>query len=294
MRLFIAVLLSFLVTDIFACTGAKQMGMGMAGITVADNAHATYWNQALIPLIRPEISYTYSMGDVDNYRYDKVLAAVIPIGRFGVGYHHVESHTRSANAQIEDMVWNKFALGLHLFKGENVDWAIGGAVTEIITESYLLNITEPKTDSYSEVDVSSIVEKRSTVISGDKFRIGFLAQCGSDTLNLRPGASVVVPDKIGNLTLAISYYNFDNKFIDRDDGVESNDGVRFGAEQTIDLPYNTNLAIRAGKTHHDQFTYGLGLICNGVIVNYAHSDGVNTAWPTGPLELWEFGYRFDF
>lgn len=142
-----------------ACTGARQITMGGAGITICDDSHAVYWNQAMLPFLKNnEVSYTRLNDPEENHRYDNVGTVALKLNdRIGIGMQYIESdqlisksqfvkegdtilgtdtgegmHTSKYtvdHAKIEHQEWVKLAIGVKVYDGEKWKIGLGCAVT---------------------------------------------------------------------------------------------------------------------------------------------------------------------
>jgi hypothetical protein len=238
-----------------ACTGTKQIAMGGAGITIADNSHATYWNQAnLANLENGEASYTTAVHGEKGTGYDNVFTAAMPIGeRAGIGIHINNSEKERDSGMIENTKWIKFAAGYKLNNSEN-GWnhAVGGAITPKLmsqTRTEESNATEIPEQNKMNYEVSYIGTKDNVFSEGDTLRVGTLLRRNetlSDVLwNLRPGVSYTKSNKLGDLTLATSYYGMDGLL-----GLEDKSsihGLRLGIEQKL----GDKVALRAGTEKYN-------------------------------------------
>jgi hypothetical protein len=238
-----------------ACTGTKQMAMGGAGITISDNSHATYWNQAnLANLENGEASYTTAVHGEKGTGYDDVFTAAMPIGeRAGIGIHINNSEKERESGIIENTRWIKFAAGYKLKESKD-GWnhSIGGAITPKLmsqTRTEKSNIAEISEQTKMNYEVSYLGTKDNVFSEGDTLRVGALLR-RNETLkdviwNFRPGISYTKSNKLGDLTLATSYYGMDSLL-----GLEDKNsahGLRLGIEQKL----GDKIALRAGTEKYN-------------------------------------------
>jgi len=274
-----------------ACTGAKQIGAGVTGISTADNSHATYWNQAILPTLKqPEISHTHLVGEArDTVRYDNVFNIAIPLNKtVGIGIQHIDSNVRNnvdgvwkryvgntlvkqspINSKVtEKQKWLKLGFGTKIAKINNWDISIGGAVTQRkINKNQTKEFVGYNNDGSDKIttiedernflsyDASLLITKK--INDNDSLRFGAQLQ-GQN--NLRPGISYT---KDG-LTLAVDLYNFDNMITKSDTSAK---GEMIGIEQKVG-----NFSLRTGYYNLNKYkhwTIGAGYEKNNIGVNFA-------------------------
>ncbi len=265
-----------------ACTGARQIGMGSAGVASCEDSHAVYWNQARLPLLdEAEVSYTQQIGEKENARYDNVLSLTSPINeRLGVGVQYVMSSKGTLNRDKwkEDFDWIKFALGYILKDGRTnspSSWthSIGGAITPKIIEFRERKNGQETLYKESIVfyDISCLAEKTDMWINEDKLSLGILIRTGriaeedeedAFRLAIRPGACYRLPNRFGDFTISAEYY-----------GVKGAAGPRFGIEQVIGNE-KRNISLRAGyeDVSNSAFMAGLGIKHKNLGANIVWTD----------------------
>lgn len=272
-----------------ACTGAKQAAMGHAGVAIADNAHAVYWNQALLPLLKSaQISYTARLGGNDKYRYDHVVSAVTPIKKFGVGLQYINSETYSSGYERVDLhasrreywEWLIFGAGFKIYDDHDYIFSLGTAVRPIWVHYDSQITARSDTGSYIfksgyqklfwQHDLSLIAEKRNFFQNGDILRLACLWQ--DIPRNVRPGASYSFLLKRVTATLSAEIYDARNFFDCRD--------LQFGAEITIG-----NFNFRGGLSTRPNYSFGVG---------YKVSDNIRIDFSALSLKtsLVEVGFSF--
>lgn len=278
-----------------ACTGARQVAMGDAGVAACDNSHAVYWNQARLPLLeKSEVSYTQQFGDVEKARYDNIVSFAAPISkRFGAGIQYMDS----SKGDLKKDGWNdkesgiKLGAGYLLTAGKSNSWthAVGASLTSKNIKSTTKRSNEEIKTRQKTVlnpDLSYLAEKRNLLTENDKLSIGVLARHLSgiygNTLTVRPGAGYSFDNKLGTLTFSFEGYDFN----DLKNGENDFFGKRFGLEQKVGSK-EKNVALRAGYESADDkdiFMAGIGLKYKNLGLDVAFTDR-NVGW-------FEISYRF--
>lgn len=254
-----------------ACTGAKQMAMGHAGITISDDANSTYWNQAKIPFLkRPALTFTKLVGNCESYRYDNTLSFATPLlGRLGLGLQLMNSSQDIKDLSFEGrkyiikegadynetMNWLKIAAGFKI----NDNFSVGGAITP--KRIHETSDDKKRQGRFLDYELSGLFQKSNLLTDDDRLRLGVLARTWSTlhvkALNLRPGISYTINNKLGDLTLASSYYSALAPFAKYLNFiVVGSPGIRAGIEQKVG-----NFALRAGMDNAGNrkvLTCGLG------------------------------------
>ncbi len=272
-----------------ACTGAKQMAMGWAGITTSDNTHAIYWNQAMMHYLKYlRVSYTQLIGDTESIRYDDIFSAVVPVSnKLTLGLQAMNSRQSLTDIVDEDITWAKFAGGLKL----NSKFSVGCAITPKYTNDKRGDVE--RDDFLFDYEVSGLFEEDNLLIKGDELRLGFLMKFWSgldgEAFNLRPGASYTVDDKIGELTIAANYYSALHPFAAATGlkiPVIGGPGIRIGMEQKISVYDLGDLYLRFGLDDSGMggaFAYGFGYTDGERTVNVAFKN--NNGIKYGLLEV---------
>lgn len=280
-----------------ACTGARQLAMGDAGVATCNDAHAVYWNQAELPNIKhPEISYTKQFGELDEARYDDVVSFVSPITkRIGMGVQLMNGSKGNLEKDKynEKESWIKFGAGYTLNDNTN-SWiySIGGALTEKninITNLDENNQKSQREKSGLEYEASFLAGRKNVLVKGDDLRVGILAreQFGIDgdetgrNLAVRPAISYTLNDGLGNLTLASELYEADelmslDKMLGQKGAGKEYAKPRIGLEQKIGTE-DKNIALRVGRDGaanegNGCFTYGLGVTYKNVTLGVAYTE----------------------
>ena len=298
----LALLLPMASNQVQACTGARQLAMGDAGVAACNDSHAVYWNQAELPnLKQPEVSYTKQFGDTDNARYDDVLSFASPItDKLGVGVQLMNGSKGNLKQDgwNEKESWVKLGAG-YKFNKETNSWvySIGGALTE--KDIRLTNLDKNNQKSQREktgleYETSLLAEKKDVLIKGDDLRVGVLAreQFGIDgdengrNLAVRPALAYAIPNSLGNFTLASELYEADelaglDKMLGQKGAGREYAKPRIGVEQRLGRE-DKNLALRAGwdgagDEGKGRLTFGLGATYKNTTLNVAYTDD-NVGW----------------
>jgi hypothetical protein len=285
-----------------ACTGARQMAIGDAGVAACNDSHAVYWDQAELPnLKQPEVCYTKQFGDTDNARYDDVFCATYPLNeRVGMGIQLMNGSKGNLKQDgwNEKESWAKIGAGYTLNKSTNSwSYSIGGAITE--KNIKLANLDENNQKSQREksgleYEASFLAEKKDVLKKGDDLRLGILArnQFGIDgdetgrNLAVRPAAAYSVPNRLGDFTLASEFYEADelaglDKMLGQKGAGRQYAKPRIGIEQEIGTE-DKNIALRAGwdgagDEGKGTFTAGFGVKYKNLGLNVAYTDN-NVGW----------------
>jgi len=275
-----------------ACTGARQVAMGDAGVAACNGSHSIYWNQSAMALEKEvEVSYTKQFGKVDEARYDNVISIVYPVNeRIGAGIQLMNGSKGNLKEKgyLADESWIKLGLGYLLKDGKEDSWtyAIGGALTEKKINYTMLEQNDHENQrekSGLEYEASFLAERKNAFEQGDKLRFGLLAreQFGIDNENLavRPGVAYTIPNKLGNLTTSVEFYEIDELL--KEEIGRKYAKPRIGAEQTIGKE-DKNFALRAGwdgagDEGKGTLTAGLGVKYKNLGLDVAYTDK-NVGW----------------
>ncbi|UCD15014.1 MAG: hypothetical protein JSV34_04635 [Candidatus Omnitrophota bacterium] len=245
-----------MVSNVFACVGARPLAMGGAFVGVADDANATYWNPAgLTQLEDIELTYTPTLYDRDEVNYDDFVSLASPL-RFGdqdwgsLGFSFINSGFKTAGSETTDRwYWLSYGAKLPLnlslganLRQENYKWKINSGY-------YIVNtsVVGPIDDSDDALALDL-----SLLWKWEKLSLGLLWQDVNEpefdlfddrvklicVRNLRPGIAFRPDDKT---IISAELYDVTSESEDFD-----ND-LRIGAERWFDLPVEgASLALRVG------------------------------------------------
>jgi long-subunit fatty acid transport protein len=175
---------------------SRAAGMGNAGVAIADNASAVFWNPAGLGFQRGnQISITHSEWlpafNADLF-YDYLVGKhyVEGIGTFGahITYLNLGEQLRTDNTGLEMGRFNsyEFALGLSFGRQINENWAIGGGIRYIYSSLFEGELTGGETVSPG----SSVGVDLATLFKSNSFnffeRDAYLS-AGLNLSNIGPG-----------------------------------------------------------------------------------------------------------
>ncbi|MFH0810297.1 MAG: hypothetical protein V2A77_07510 [Pseudomonadota bacterium] len=257
-------------TTALACWGARALSMGGAFVAVADDAYATYWNQAgLAKLTSSEVALT----DVTKWKdlnYDLMGAVSVPLGsRGGVGFACTYNKDYPGDGWAVVDLYYQVGVGWKVWPLSNdqgpVTFSLGLAgkyLSKCISAG--AGRAEASSD-LTDVDVSCLLDFGPQVAPRQRmFSLGILVQDLRESgfwggnlryvRNVRPGLCFRPDDKT---ILSAEFYDVtEEAFV--------SPGVRLGFERWFTLgKTHPFVALRGGVYHLNQddmraYTFGLG------------------------------------
>jgi len=256
--------------------GARSLGMGKAYVAIADEASATYWNQAgLTQLQQPEFTTLYTTLFMDtSYSFVSYAHPTTDWGTFGINAVMLSSgnfeKVNATNEVIGTFSDQQMSVGLSYGRRLTDTLAFGAGV------NYISRALDDSQDSIISTDISCLYNPTAAL------SVGFTVKNAVSTVIDGDTKDVIEPD----FRLGAAYRLFDDDLLvsaDISRMFDESMKVHGGIEYKL---WGDMLVLRAGADA-TEITGGLGLNLGEISVDYAYAQQ-----ELGDSHRFSFSYKF--